>query len=72
MMTAATPGGAVPAKVSASDRAMVAAGLAKDVDDVNQYADLRAGNAAEDGQQQTEGRDRFRQPLPGTAACGRR
>lgn len=38
MMKAVTPGGAIPAKVSESDRAMVTAGLANDVDDVNQYA----------------------------------
>src|SRR5262249_23559577 len=37
-MNATTPAGAIPAKVSDSDRANVTAGLAKDVDAVNQYA----------------------------------
>jgi len=35
-MNAKTPPGAMPANVSDSDRAMVTAGLAKDVDAVNQ------------------------------------
>ena len=35
-MKAATPVGAIPADVSESERAMVTAGLAKDVDAVNQ------------------------------------
>jgi hypothetical protein len=35
-MKAATPVGAIPAKVSESDRAIVTAGLAKDVEAVNQ------------------------------------
>jgi len=33
-----TPDGAIPANVSDSDRARVTAGLAKDVEAVNQYA----------------------------------
>ena len=37
-MKAATPAGAMPAKVSESERAIVTAGLANDVDAVNQYA----------------------------------
>jgi hypothetical protein len=36
MMKAGAPAGAIPAKVSESDRATVTAGLAKDVDAVNQ------------------------------------
>jgi hypothetical protein len=39
-MKAAMPCGAIPANVSDSERAMVTAGLAKDVDEVNQYADV--------------------------------
>jgi hypothetical protein len=35
-MNAAIPAGAIPAKVSESDRAIVTAGLAKDVEAVNQ------------------------------------
>ena len=35
-MKAATPLGAIPAKVSESDRAIVTAGLAKEVEAVNQ------------------------------------
>src|SRR5262249_47836155 len=38
MMNAATPGGDIPAKVFESNRAMVTAGFANDVEDVNQYA----------------------------------
>jgi hypothetical protein len=38
MMKAATPRGDIPAKVSESDRPMVTAGFANDVDEVNQYA----------------------------------
>ena len=37
-MKAKTPAGAMPAKVSENERAMVTAGLAKDVEAVNQYA----------------------------------
>jgi hypothetical protein len=40
MTKAATPEGAIPAKVSESDLAMVTAGLAKDVEAVNQYAEV--------------------------------
>ena len=36
---AGTDPGAIPAKVSLNARPMVTAGFAKDVDDVNQYAD---------------------------------
>lgn len=36
MMKAGAPDGAMPAKVSETDRAMVTAGLAKEVEDVNQ------------------------------------
>jgi hypothetical protein len=39
-MNVSTPEGAMPAKVSVNDRAMVTAGLAKDVEAVNQYADV--------------------------------
>jgi hypothetical protein len=37
-MKATTPAGDIPAKLSESDRAMVTAGFANDVDEVNQYA----------------------------------
>jgi hypothetical protein len=37
-MNAGTPAGAIPANVSDSERAMVTAGLANEVDEVNQYA----------------------------------
>jgi hypothetical protein len=37
-MKATTPAGAMPAKVSDNERATVTAGLANDVDAVNQYA----------------------------------
>ena len=37
-MNAATPAGAIPANVSDSDRAIVTAGLANEVEAVNQYA----------------------------------
>ena len=37
---AGTPEGAIPAKVSERERAMVTAGFANDVDAVNQYADV--------------------------------
>src|SRR5260370_25165318 len=37
-MNAAIPAGAIPAKVSESDRAIVTAGVAKDVEAVNQEA----------------------------------
>jgi hypothetical protein len=37
-MNATTPAGAMPAKVSENDRANVTAGLANEVDAVNQYA----------------------------------
>ena len=37
-MKAGTPAGAIPAKVFDRARAIVTAGLAKDVDAVNQYA----------------------------------
>src|SRR6266702_1124035 len=39
-MKAGTPCGAMPANVSDSDRAMVTAGLANDVEAVNQYAEV--------------------------------
>jgi hypothetical protein len=39
-MNPATPPGAMPAKVSDSERAIVTAGLANDVDAVNQYAEV--------------------------------
>ena len=39
-MKAITPAGAMPANVSETERAMVTAGLAKDVDAVNQYAEV--------------------------------
>jgi hypothetical protein len=39
-MNPTTLPGAMPAKVSDSDRATVTAGLANDVDAVNQYADV--------------------------------
>jgi hypothetical protein len=39
-MNATTPEGAIPAKVSDKDRAIVTAGFAKDVDAVNQYAEV--------------------------------
>jgi hypothetical protein len=39
-MNAGTPAGAIPANVSESARATVTAGLAKDVDAVNQYAEV--------------------------------
>jgi hypothetical protein len=39
-MKATTPVGAMPAKVSDSERAMVTAGLANEVEAVNQYADV--------------------------------
>jgi hypothetical protein len=38
MMKAAAFSGAMPANVAVRDRAIVTAGLANDVDDVNQYA----------------------------------
>jgi hypothetical protein len=38
MMKAATPGGAIPVKLSESDLASVTARFANEVDDVNQYA----------------------------------
>jgi hypothetical protein len=38
MMKAITPVGAIPAKVSDNERAIVTAGFAKDVEAVNQYA----------------------------------
>jgi hypothetical protein len=37
-INAMTPAGAIPAKVSDNDRAIVTAGLANDVEAVNQYA----------------------------------
>ena len=37
-MNSGTSTGAIPAKVSDKDRAMVTAGFAKEVDAVNQYA----------------------------------
>jgi hypothetical protein len=37
-MNAVTPEGAIPAKVSVSERAIVTAGLANEVEAVNQYA----------------------------------
>jgi len=40
-MNAGTPAGAIPANVSESDLAMVTAGLANDVEAVNQYAAVR-------------------------------
>jgi hypothetical protein len=39
-MKAVTPEGAMPAKVFESDRAMVTAGLANEVEAVNQYAEV--------------------------------
>ena len=39
-MNPITPEGAIPAKVSDSERAIVTAGFAKDVEAVNQYADV--------------------------------
>jgi hypothetical protein len=40
MIKAMTPAYAIPANVSESDRAIVTAGLANEVDAVNQYADV--------------------------------
>ena len=40
MMKAGADEGAMPANVLLSDRAIVTAGLANDVDAVNQYADV--------------------------------
>ena len=40
MTNGGTSAGRMPAKVSVSERANVTAGFAKDVDDVNQYADV--------------------------------
>ena len=40
MMKAKTPVGAIPANVSDIARAIVTAGLANEVDAVNQYADV--------------------------------
>ena len=39
-MNAAIPAGAMPAKVSDSERAIVTAGFANDVEAVNQYAEV--------------------------------
>jgi hypothetical protein len=39
-MNIGTSGGLIPAKVSDMDRAIVTVGFAKEVDDVNQYADV--------------------------------
>jgi hypothetical protein len=39
-MNAAIPAGAMPAKVSESERAIVTAGFANDVEAVNQYAEV--------------------------------
>jgi len=39
-INATTPAGAMPAKVSQSERAIVTAGLANEVEAVNQYADV--------------------------------
>src|SRR5215472_4733113 len=39
-MNARTPSGAIPAKVSESERAIVTAGLANEVEAVNQLADV--------------------------------
>ena len=39
-MNAGTPAGAIPANVSDSERAIVTAGLANDVEAVNQYAEV--------------------------------
>jgi hypothetical protein len=39
-MNAGTPAGAIPANVSERARASVTAGLAKDVDAVNHYAEV--------------------------------
>src|SRR5215468_4491145 len=72
---------AIPAKVVVNPRARVTAGLAKEVEDVNQYAAVitrppRNGvgsiaKTAKDGQHQGEGCDHFGEPLRGTAPSGR-
>jgi hypothetical protein len=57
MMKPGTSGGEIPAKVSLSDRAMVTAGLANDVDEVNPVSrgDVEA-NGERDGVRPAKGR----------------
>jgi hypothetical protein len=74
MMKPETPVGAIPANVSENERAIVTAGLANEVDTVNQYAAVIepdgvwcrggcASDTSQDSQQQSEGRDKFRELL---------
>ena len=53
----------MPEKVSVKDRAMATAGLANDVEAVNQYAAVMYNPTAKNNPNETKGRDDFGKPL---------